>query len=431
VIIEMERRFTYRTPQEALDAVTKLLPFWRLDSERIEVGNAYGRILDQDLVAPVNLPSHDMSHFDGYAVRAEDTKDASVQNPVYFTVIGELYPGQSPNYEVHEDEAVYVTTGSFLPKGANAIVAVEATKRINARERSQIEVRSAVDLHEHVIDCGSDIQQGVTLFREGHKLRAQDISMLATLGVEQLSVVKQPAVAIICVGDELTDVVHESEPGKVVNSLRFTVSAMIQEAGGHPLYLGITPDNVAQLKEKIIEGIAITDIVLMIGGSSMGEKDITAAAINSLGNPGIIVHGLKRKPGRVSGFAMVQNTPIVMLPGLCHSTVVGFYTLALPVILAMSGCAAPDTQLVVNAKLTQQITFTSFIPFEQVTFVQLKRTPEGYLAEPYIASSSSYHALTCSNAFIITSPGTVTMQTGEEVEVHLLPSFFTLNSIFT
>ena len=210
----MERRFTYRTPQEALDAITKFLPFLRLDSERIEVGNAYGRILDQDLVAPVNLPSHDMSHFDGYAVRAEDTNDASVQNPVYFTVIGELYPGQSPNYEVHEGEAVYVTTGSFLPKGANAIVAVEATKRINARARSQIEVRSAVDLHEHVIDCGSDIQQGVTLFREGHKLRAQDISMLASLGVEQLSVVKQPAVAIICVGDELTDVVHESEPGE-------------------------------------------------------------------------------------------------------------------------------------------------------------------------------------------------------------------------
>jgi molybdopterin molybdotransferase len=417
----------YRTPQEALEAVTKSLPFRRLDSESIEVGNAYGRILAQDLVAPVNLPSHDISHFDGYAIRAEDTQDASVQHPRYFTVIGELYPGQPLDYEVHEGEAMYVTTGAFLPKGANTVVAVEATKKC---KRTQIEVRTPVNMHEHVIDCGSDIQQGVALFRDGHKLRAQDLSILATLGVEHLSVVKKPVVTIICVGDELTDDVHESEPGKVVNSLRYTVSAMIQEAGGCPIYLGITPDNAAQLKEKIIEGIAITDIMLIIGGSSMGEKDITAAAINSLGNPGIIVHGLKRKPGRVSGFAMVQDKPIVILPGLCHSTVVGFYTLALPVMLAMSGRAAANAGLVVNAKLTQQITFTSFIPFEQVTFVHLKRTAEGYLAEPHIGSSSSYHALARSNAFIITSPGTATVQSGEDVEAHLLPSFFTLNNIF-
>jgi molybdopterin molybdotransferase len=423
----MDRQFTYRTPQEALDAVTKALPFRRLDSESIEVGTAYGRILAQNLVAPINLPSHDMSHFDGYAVRAEDTKDASVQNPRYFTVIGELYPGQPSDYEVHEGEAVYVTTGSFLPKGANTIVAVEATKKF---KRTQVEVRSTVDPHEHVIDCGSDIQQGVTLFREGHKLRAQDLSILVTLGIEQLSVVKQPVVTIICVGDELTDDVHESEFGKVVNSLRYTVSAMIHEAGGCPVYLGITPDNVDQLKEKIIEGLVTTDIMLIIGGSSMGEKDITAAAINSLGNSNIIVHGLKRKPGRVSGFAMVQDKPIVILPGLCHSTVVGFYTLALPVMLAMSGRASPNAQLVVNAKLTQQITFTSFIPFEQVTFIHLKRTAEGYLAEPHIGSSSSYHALARSNAFIITYPGTATVQSGEDVEVHLLPSFFTLNNIF-
>jgi molybdenum cofactor synthesis domain-containing protein len=423
----MERRFTYRTPQEALDAITKALPVQRLDSESIEVGNAYGRILAQDLIAPVNLPLHDMSHFDGYAVRAEDTTGASVQNPRYFTVIGELYPGQPPDYEVHDREAVYVTTGSFLPKGANTVVAVEATKRIKG---TQIEVRSSVDLHEHVIDCGSDIQRGVTLFRDGHRLRAQDLSVVATLGIERLTVVKQPVVAIICVGDELTDVVHESEPGKVVNSLRFTASAMIHESGGRSIYLGITPDNVAQLKATIIEGIAIADLVLIIGGSSMGEKDITAAAIHSLGNPGIIVHGLKRKPGRVSGFALVNDTPIVILPGLCHSTVVGFYTLALPVLLVMSNYAAPDVQLVVNAKLAQQITFTSFVPFEQVTFVHLKRTAEGYLADPHIAASSSYHALARSNAFIITPPGTATVQSGEAVEAHLLPSFFTLNTIF-
>jgi molybdopterin biosynthesis enzyme len=169
VINEMGRRFTYLTPQEAIDAITKAMPFRQLGSERILVSNAYGRIVAEDIVAQVNLPPHDMSHFDGYAIRAEDTKEASVQNPLHLTVIGKLYPGQTPEYEVRKGEAVYVTTGSFLPKGANTIVAVEATKRI---QRTQIEVRSPVSPHEHVIRCGSDIKQGVTLFQERHTLRA-------------------------------------------------------------------------------------------------------------------------------------------------------------------------------------------------------------------------------------------------------------------
>jgi len=342
-------------------------------------------------------------------------------------VIGKLYPGQTPDSEVYHGEAVYVTTGSFLPKGANTVVAVEATKRTN---RNQIEVRSTVDPYEHVICCGSDVKKGVIVLREGHKLRAQDLSILATLGVEIINVVKKPVVTVICVGDELSDDVHVGKAGKVVNSLRYTVSAMIHESGGRPLYLGIAPDNVVRLEEKIIEGIAGADIVLLIGGSSMGEKDITSEVINSLGKPGVVVHGLKRKPGRVSGFAMVQDKPIVLLPGLCHSTVVGFYTLALPLILVMSGLAVTDAQLVLNAKLTQQIVYTSFIPFEQVTFIHLKRTPEGYRADPCIGASSSYSALVRSNAFIITPPGKTTVQSGEEVEVHLLPSFFALNNIF-
>ncbi len=128
---------------------------------------------------------------------------------------------------------------------------------------------------------------------------------------------------------------------------------------------------------------------------------------------------------------MIQDTPIVLLPGLCHSTVVGFYTFALPLILIMSGFAFTDAQLVLKAKITQQISFKSFIPFEHVTFVNLQRTPEGYYADPCIGASSSYSALVRSNAFIITPPRKTMVQSGEEVEVHLLPSFFSLNNIFT
>jgi len=291
-------------------------------------------------------------------------------------------------------------------------------------------VRSKINPYEHVIHCGSDIEKGRIVFRKGHMLRAQDLSILATLRIEKINVVKKPIVAIICVGDELSDTIDKVPLGKIVNSLRHGVTAMIQELGGEPLYLGIASDQIAEIQDKIEEGIIRADMVLLIGGSSMGNKDATSEAVDSMGNPGVIIHGIKRKPGRVSGFAVVKNKPVVLLPGLCHSLIVGFYTFAFPILLAMNGLSFADSQLILRAKITQQISFTRFIPFEQVTFVNVKRTREGYRADPCIGESSSFSVLAQANAFTITPPKKGLVKAGEEVEVHLLPSFFSLNDLF-
>jgi molybdenum cofactor synthesis domain-containing protein len=424
----MVRRFSYVTVEEAFKTIANVWSRYAVNSELIPIDGAYGRVLAENIVSKVNIPSHDMSHFDGYAIKAVDTKEASVTNPVLLRVIDKVYPGQIPDCEVHHGEAVYITTGSFLPKGADSIVAVEATKMDN---RDQIEMRSHVKPSDHVIGCGSDIAKEQILLREGHKIRAQDLTLLATLRIREIRVVRKPVLAVICVGDELTDTIDEITEGKIVNSHRYTVSAMIQEAGGEAMYLGIATDQVTEIREKIEAGIVKADMVLLIGGSSMGNKDATSDAVDSVGKPGLIIHGLKRKPGRVSGFAVVRDKPIVLLPGLCHSLVVGFYTFVLPLLRAMSGLALSDTQLTVGAKLSQQISFKRFLPFEQVTFVKVKRTQEGYKADPYIGDSSSFGTLVCSNAFIITPPGKRMVRAGETVNVHLLPSFFSLNDLLT
>lgn len=423
----MIRRFSYVTAEEAFKTIVNVCSMHALNSESILIDRAFGRILAENIVSQVNIPPHDMSHFDGYAIKAADTKEAYVSSPVFFTVVDKLYPGQLPECEIHHGEAVYVTTGSFLPKGADTIVAVEATRMNN---RNRIEVRSLVKPSDHVIYCGSDIAKGQMLFRKGHRIRAQDLTLFAALRFGRISVIKKPLVAIISVGDELTDKIDEIAAGKIVNSHHYTVSAMVQEAGGEAMYLGIAPDQVAEIQEKIEAGIARADMVLVIGGSSMGNKDVTSDAINSIGKPGVIIHGVKRKPGRVSGFAVVKDKPVVLLPGLCHSLIVGFYTFALPLLHAMSGLAQPDTQLGLRAKITQQIFFKRFIPFEQVTFVKVQRTPEGYQADPCIGDSSSFGALVRANAFIITPPGKKTVRAGEPVNVHLLPSLFSLHDIF-
>ncbi|RLI50551.1 hypothetical protein DRO61_03730 [Candidatus Bathyarchaeota archaeon] len=424
----MIKRFSYITEKEAFKRITKIFSLHVLKLETIPITEAYGRILSENLVSQTNLPQRDLSHFDGYAIKAVDTKDGSVQNPIYFTVIDKLYPGQIPRCKVQHGEAVYITTGSSLPKGTNSIVAVEATKIVN---NNQIEVRSNVNPYEHVIRRGSDIEKGETLLRKGQKIRVQDLNLLATLRIGKINVVQKPIVAIICVGDELTDNIDEIGVEKIVNSHRYTVSAMIQELGGKPVYLGISPDKVTKIKKKVEEGLSRADIVLLIGGSSMGNKDITLEAVDSIGKPGIIIHGLKRKPGRVSGFAVVKNKPVIILPGLSHSLIVGFYTFVFPFLLFMTGLSWANRQLIFKAKIIKQISFTSFAPFEHVTFVNAKRTQKGYLADPCIGGSSSIGTLVRANAFIITSAGKRIVKAGEEVEVHLLPGFFSLNDIFT
>ncbi len=424
----MVRRFSYVTAEEAGKTIAQVCSMRALESEVIPIDGAYGRVLAENIVSQANLPPRDMSHFDGYAIKAVDTQGASVTKPALLTVIDTLYPGQIPDCEVHHGEAVYVTTGSFLPKGANTIVAVEATKILN---RNQIEVRAHVKPYDHVIYCGSDLKKDQLLLREGHKLRAQDLMLLAALRIGEIRVVRKPVLAVICVGDELTDTIDDHAEGTIVNSHRYIAAAMIQEAGGESRYVGIAADHVGEIQEKIEVGIALADVVLLIGGSSMGNKDTTSDAVNSMGKPGMIIHGIKRKPGRVSGFAVVRDTPVFLLPGLCHSLVVGFYTFARPLILAMSGRSASDTQLVLRATLSQPVSFTRFIPFEQVTFVKVIRTPEGYQADPCRGDSSSFSVLVRANAFIITPPRKRTIRAGEVVDVHLLPSFFDLNDVFT
>jgi molybdenum cofactor synthesis domain-containing protein len=423
----MRRRFSYMTAEEATTTIATAISVHAVASETLFLDDAFGRILAEDIVAPFNVPPRDVSHFDGYAVQARDTADASVQHPVCFTVVDRLYPGQTPTRAIHGEEACYITTGAFLPTGADSIIAVEATKPIAG---DRIEVRSKVGLYDHVIRRGSDVEQGHVLFRKGHTLRAQDLSMCAAVRIGNLTVYKKPVVAFICVGDELTDDLDAVAAGTVVNSLRYAVAALIRGSGGDPLYLGIASDDVAAIRERLEAGLSQADLVLVIGGSSTGAKDVTAEAIASVGPPGVLVHGLKRKPGRVSGFAVVRGKPVALLPGLCNSLVVGFYTLVLPVIHALSGLAEADTQRALRAALTHPIAFKRFLSFEQVTFVHVTKTPNGYRADPFVGDSSSFSVLARANAFIITPPRQTTVKAGDDVEVHLFPGFFTLNDLF-
>ncbi|MFW6110950.1 MAG: gephyrin-like molybdotransferase Glp [Thermoproteota archaeon] len=416
------------TVEEAFQAISNAINVGPMDSEALPIPRIYHRVLAENVVSPTNIPPHDISHFDGFAIKSRDTEAASLEKLVFFEVVGKKYPGQDNGCEVSHGEACYVTTGSILPKGADSVVAVEATKKVGD---GRIKVKTEVDSYEHVFRCGSDIGKGQIVLSKGHELRSQDIPLLATLGIERVEVVKKPRVAIICVGDELTDQPEEVKQGKVFNSLRYFLSAATEECGGTPVYMGIVPDKRTKIEKKLEEAVMRADMLLLVGGSSMGKKDLTAETVDSVGRPGMIIHGIKRKPGRVSGFGVVRDKPVVLLPGLCHSMVVGFHTFAFPIISVMAGLSMSDSRLTLKAELTETITFETFPSFEQATFVRLKRKRGEYLAEPCFGGSHSFSALVKANALLITPPKKATVKAGEEVEVNLLPGFFSLKEVLT
>jgi molybdopterin molybdotransferase len=420
----MKRKLFYMSVDEAVKTMMTGAHI-KPNFEAVPTCEAYGRVLAEGIEAPMSLPPRDSSHFDGYAIRSEDTLHASVASPVFLRVIGRIYPGERALKKVNPGEAYYITTGAFLPEGTNTVIAVEATV---IDERATIRINKTVQSSEHVIPAGKDVKKGEIILKKGHVLRAQDNGLLIALRISKVKVVKRPVVAIISTGDELTDRI-ETDPIKVVSSHSLIVSKLVMEAGGVPVDLGIAPDNIIRISEKIGEGLRKADMILTIGGCSAGEKDFVTRAIDSMGKPGVMVHGIKRKPGRVSGLGIINGKPIVMLPGLIQSTIVGFHVFALPLIRLASGLPTTNSLPAITAKIAEEVSFKSFTPFQQVTFVKIKRAQDGFIAEPILGDSSLLSIPVKASGFIVTPEHKSIIKKWEEVEVHLIPGLFPLSTI--
>jgi len=421
----MKRSLFYTGVEEAVKKMMKEVNI-KPGLEVVPTCEAYGRVLAEDIRAPMSLPQRDSSHFDGYAIKFEDTMHASAVNPAFLKIIGRIYPGEKAAQKVSSGEACYITTGAFLPEGANTVIPIEAVTSVG---KDTIKVNKSIQPNDHVILAGEDVKKGEIILKKAHILRAQDIGLLAVLRIKEIKVFKRAVVAIVSTGDELTDRIEEDEPAKVVNSHSLIISKLIAEAGGIPLNLGIVPDNIAKIREKIEEGLGKAEIILTIGGCSEGEKDFVPRTIDAIGKPGIIVHGTKIRPGRRSSLGVINGKPIVVLPGLVQSAIVGFHVFVLPLISLASGLPATSLLPTIKAKIAEEVSFKSFTPFQQVTFVKIKKERDTFIAKPIIGESSSLSVLCKASGFIVTPEHKSIIKRLEEVEVHLIPGLFSLATI--
>lgn len=405
--------FKYIRLEDAFDKIDlHVVP--ALSVEYVRTSDAYGRFLAEDVVSEVNLPPRDTSHFDGYALKSSDVACASPANPVKLRIKSKAFPSTSEEVCVERGEAVYVATGSFMPLGADGVLPVEAA----VVKGDYVEVRHAVKPGDHVIKAGSDVKRGEGVLRRGHRLRGQDLALLALLGFTRIKVVSRPKVCIIPVGDELTDYYEVAKPGRVPCSHVLIISSFVLRDGGLPVYFGVAPDDVAAIVEAVTRAANCFDLVLTIGGVSRGERDLVCEAVSKIEGAKIVFHGVMTRPGRQTAFAVIRNKPIIMLPGLPQSTIVGYQLIARRAMFRLMGVEAVD--LLVKAKIACDLKLPLPKGFKRIIFTKLEEKGDDYLAWPVIGESALLSVVVRSNGYAIFSEGVEKVDKGSIIDVHLL-----------
>jgi len=405
-----------RLPKRAnpMDAQKQLLDAVRsnvMPTETVPLQNSLGRVLAQEAVSNVNIPDYDKTFIDGYAINTADTQGASTSNPATFKIIGKLFPADYPTtLKVAHGEAVYVACGAPIPKGAAATVKVEET-RLNG---DKIEVIREIPSGEGIIPLGDDMKKGDLVLKKGQVLRPQDVGILASLGLSVAGVVKKPKIAIISGGDELIKQTSKN-PAKIANNYALVVAGLASELGAEAEMVGIMSDALDKVQAKIAEALATSDIVVTIGGTSVGVKDFVPDAVNALGKPGVVVQGVLLRPGAVSGFGIVNGKPVVMLPGHIGSCIAGFYLFVAPLISHYLGLDGDGMLSKLNVELAEDLETGPQFRFQ---LTHIKRADGKLFAEQVEGGSSALTTIVKSNGYTIVPPHT-TLAKDSRVEVYL------------
>ena len=305
-----------------------------LPVERVPLLDALGRVLSESVRAPMTLPAWDNSAMDGYAVRAEDIDAATPERPVTLRVLETVAAGHFATRPVRVGDAIRIMTGAPLPDGADTVVRVEDTDG----GTTQVLVRNARDARRNIRPRGEDFREGDALLDAGAPLGAAQLGILASIGRSSVDVHRRPRVAIMGSGDELVDLdgFHEVLAGrKIVSTNGYTLQALVRDAGGEPVNLGVATDDPASLLDHLRRA-AGCDLVLTSAGVSVGEFDYTREVIQRLGAD-MKFWRVRMRPGAPLGFGLLGATPWIGLPGNPVSAMVTFELFVRPVLRRMLG----------------------------------------------------------------------------------------------
>ncbi|HJW65213.1 MAG TPA: gephyrin-like molybdotransferase Glp [Candidatus Bathyarchaeia archaeon] len=400
--------------EDALSKWLGVLKIRKPSAVNVALSEALNRVLEEDAIADESLPRFDRSAMDGYALNSENTAGASQFKPTLLQLTQTNIVGSK--------QAKQVWTGNPIPKGADAVVMIEKTQKRD----DGIEVWTQLAPNENVSRVGEDLKKGEVAIKAGTRLNPYHLALLAALGKTQVKVTKKPTIAILATGNELAELGCKPEENQVFDSNRTMLSAMCRELGAEPLELGIARDDVEEIAEKINSGLKQADAAITTGGTSVGGLDLVPDAVNKLGNPGVIVHGVAMRPGMPTALAVVNGKPVMVLSGNPVAAIVGFEVFARPLISKMMGIKKEDLQPTVKAVMTRRVSSA----LGRKTFVRVKAFMKNgeVFAEPVSAKGSgAISTMTRGNGFVVVPENREGVTEGEAVTVRLFAGLETDN----
>ncbi len=389
-------------------------------AESIFAEQAIGRVLWTDIRSHTDIPSSNCSHMDGFVVKYNDISRISQHGPIKLRVVPRRKDGKRENQVLLTGQTIRVSTGEVLPRLGDTVIPVEYTQFDS--KNNTIIIQRDLAKGSFVSYKGSEIAHKDLLLNKWHVLRAQDLALIAILGIRKLKIFKKPRVAIIPTGNELTENITDIKRGRILNTNSRVISNLIETSGGTPLDLGITPDKIHKIKNKIRLALSESDIILTTGGSSVGLRDLVAESINDMGKPGILVHGVKLDRGRVTGLAALRSRPVIILPGPIQGAVNTFIVFAQPLIRLMLGLH-PFNKPFISAKLTEDWNARrKFQHFTKIVYVKMMRSASGeFHAKPITGETTDITVLTRTNGFILVPERLTMLKRGQKVKINIFP----------
>jgi molybdopterin molybdotransferase len=392
-----------------------------LDCETLPIISALGCVIGEDIVSGRTIPPLANSAMDGYAVISADTTFASRQKPAVLDVLEDVPAGKVATQAIHKGQGIRIMTGAPLPKGANAVIRVEDTEADEDKVKIFVSAEPGLDIRE----AGEDVETGELVILRGTVLRAAEVGMLAALGRSFVTVHQRPLVAVVSTGDELVEVDEVPGPGKIVNSNGYSLAALILEAGGIPLQVGIARDNREDLLEKF-KTAARADIIVSSGGVSVGDYDLVKDIMAEIGSR-IQFWRVAMRPGRPLAFGRLEGKPLFGLPGNPVSSMVSFEQFIRPVILTMRGYQNIYRKAI-QAEMTDGFVKKKGLKY----FIRARvehRDGKYYASMTGEQGSGILKSMVLANGLIVLPEDVTEVKPGDKVSVQLLDSSLNLTRV--
>lgn len=402
-----------RNPIAVKEAIKRVVAQeFRTETQQVPLNDSLGYILSEDIVATYEIPRFNKSPYEGFALRSEDTKGASGDNRIEFEVIDHIGAGSVSDKTVGPNQAVRIMTGAEIPAGADAVVMLEQTRE----GEHSFTIRTTFEHNENVSLKGEETEVGDVVLKEGQRINAGAIAVLATFGYTEVPVRRLPSAAIIATGSELLDVGDELEPGKIRNSNGPMIQGLLNQFGLDCEVYKIQEDDFDSSLAVVKEALASHDMVITTGGVSVGDFDYLPAIYKEIGAE-VLFNKVQMRPGSVTTVAVANNQYLFGLSGNPSACYTGFELFVKPAVLNMMGAIERFPQVV---KATLMEDFKKANPFTR--FIRAKATLNG-LQTTVVPSgfnkSGAVVAIAHSNAMIMLPSGTRGFEKGYTVDVIL------------